>query len=394
MARRVVILLLDSVGIGALPDAALYGDVGSDTLGHVAAAYPGFRLPHLAALGLGHLHQIAGVPPCSAPQGAYGKMAEASHGKDSTVGHWEIAGCYTEKPFPVYPNGFPPEIISALVAAGGRGVLGNRPASGTAIIAELGAEQMATGKWIIYTSADSVLQVAAHEDKIPLAELYDFCQKARQIMQGKHGVARVIARPYVGEPGAFVRTANRHDYSLKPPAGHLFQQVQNGGLPSVAVGKIRDIFAGDGISHYYPATNNEAVMRETCRAMAEIPEGLIWANFVDFDMLYGHRNNTKGYAEALMAFDSWLPRFLQQMQPEDLLVITSDHGNDPTMPGTDHTREYAPLLVLGGKTGALGIRSSFADLGATIAAYLKIAPLHYGTSFLAVLRPDEKREVK
>ena len=390
MAKRVIILLLDSVGIGALPDAVSYGDGGSDTLGHVAATHPGFCLPHLASLGLGNLHRIAGVPPCPAPYGAYGKMAEASHGKDSTVGHWEIAGCYTEKPFPVYPNGFPAEVISALIAAGGRGVLGNRPASGTAIIAELGAEQMATGKWIIYTSADSVLQVAAHEDMIPLVELYDFCQKARQIMQGKHGVARVIARPYIGEPGAFVRTANRHDYSLKPPAGHLLQQVQAAGLPSVAIGKIYDIFAGDGISHYYSATNNEDIMRETCRAMTEISSGLIWANFVDFDMLYGHLNDTSGYAAALMAFDSWLPHFFQQIQPEDLLIITADHGNDPTMPGTDHTREYVPLLILGGKPVALGIRSSFADLGATVAEYLKVAPLHHGTSFLAALRPNEE----
>ncbi len=382
MNKRAIILVMDSVGIGALPDAAAYGDAGSNTLGNIATALGGLRLPCLAGLGLGHIGTFLGVEPAPAPTAAFGKMTERSTGKDTTTGHWEMAGILQEKPFPTYPQGFPASLLQEIRRISGRDILGNIASSGTAIIQALGEEHLATGALIVYTSADSVLQIAAHEDVVPLPKLYDICLKVRQLMQGEHAVARVIARPFVGKPGAFVRTAGRHDYSLKPPAGHLLQKITAAGLPVAAIGKIRDIFAGDGVGKSYAAADNVMIMQQTCRAMDEVDAGLIWANFVDFDMLYGHRNNVLGYGRALESFDAMLPDCLGKRRPKDLIFITADHGADPTTPSTDHSREYVPLLALGGKPADLDCRTTFADLGATVAQWLGVGPLALGQSML------------
>ena len=321
--------------------------------------------------------------------GNFGKMQEISCGKDTTSGHWEIAGTPVLKPLPTYPHGFPPEVIQPFVQAIHREILGNVVASGTQIIADLGEEHLKTGKPIVYTSADSVFQIACHKDVVSLEELYEMCRQARKILTGKHGVGRVIARPFIGQPGNFTRTSERRDFSLEPPAHHLLMQVQKAGLPSVAVGKIHDIFAESGVTYSFPTVNNADGIEKIQLAMEQFSEGLIWANLVDFDMLYGHRNNPVGYAKALEEFDASLSAILEKLQPGDLLLITADHGNDPTTPSTDHSREYVPLLVYGPqlKNGVdLGIRPTFADAGATIAAYLQVEPVPTGTSFLTALQ--------
>jgi phosphopentomutase len=375
--NRVIWIVLDSVGIGAMPDAAAYGDTGSDTLGHIAKLRP-MQLPNLCRLGLTKIRSFCGLPLINPAAGAYGKCALASPGKDTTTGHWEMAGIILEKPFPVYPNGFPPEIINPL----DRPVIGNKAASGTEIIQELGVEHIRTGAPIVYTSADSVFQIAAHEDVMPLDKLYQFCEKARAILRGPHEVGRVIARPFTGVPGAFKRTANRHDYAVPPPAGMLLDQLHEKGVPIYSVGKISDIFLGRGISRSVKTKNNEDGMAKTNEAMRVQPNGLIFVNLVDFDSLYGHRNDPEGYARALEAFDRWLPSL--DLQSGDVLILTADHGCDPTTPSTDHSREYTPLLVCGENVRPdldLGTRQSLADIGATVAENFGVT-LKAGTSFL------------
>jgi phosphopentomutase len=367
---KVVLIVLDSAGIGALPDAEQYGDAGSNTLGNCSRAVGGLKMPHMGKLGLGLLTGIAGVPPVDEPAACYGKMAERSPGKDTTTGHWEIAGIILDRPFPVYPDGFPPEIIEPFKDRIGRDILGNKAASGTAIIEELGELHMRTGKPIVYTSADSVFQIAAHEEVIPLDELYRICRVARELLTGRHAVGRVIARPFVGSPGSFQRTANRHDYSLKPPAPSVLNLLKDNGLEVVAVGKINDIFAGEGITRSVHTTGNIDGVNKTLELMREDFNGLIFTNLVDFDQKFGHRNDPRGYAGALEEFDSRVPDLIEALHPADVLLITADHGCDPTTTSTDHSREFVPLLVFGHqlKKGVnLGTRSSFSDVAATVA---------------------------
>jgi len=386
--QRAIILVADGVGCGGAPDAGDYGDAGADTLGNLARKLGALALPNLGALGLGNLTDIAGVPRVAAPGGAWGAMREASAGKDTITGHWEMAGLVTERAMATFPNGFPPAITDELRAAAGRELLGNKTASGTAIIEELGAEHLATGALILYTSADSVLQLAAHEEVVPLRELYEICGEARAISD-RHGIGRVIARPFVGAPGAFKRTYNRRDYAMVPPAPTLCDVLAAAGLPTVGVGKIGDIFAMRGISESIHSEGNADGMRLTLEALARVPRGLLFVNLVDFDMLYGHRNDARGFARALAELDAWLPAFQRALVPGDAAFITADHGNDPTTPGTDHTRERVPLLAFGPavRPAALGERASFCDLGQTIAAGLGVPPLARGTSFLDVMTP-------
>lgn len=368
--KRVVLLIMDSVGVGALPDAGAYGDAGSNTLGHTARAVGGLKLPHLGRLGLGNITSMEGTPPVPDPAACYGRMAERSPGKDTTTGHWEIAGLILPRPFPVYPNGFPPELIKQFEETIGRPVLGNKAASGTAIIEELGEQHLATGYPIVYTSADSVFQVAAHEAVIPVEELYAMCQAAREMLTGEHAVGRVIARPFTGKPGSFRRTARRHDYSLKPPGQTVLRLLVENNVTVTAVGKINDIFAGEGISRSIPTTGNAEGVTRTLELLRSPLDGLIFINLVDFDMLYGHRNDPQGYAAALAELDRSIPELLDALREEDVLIITADHGCDPTTPSTDHSREYVPLLVYGRALRAgvhLGVRESFADVAATIA---------------------------
>jgi phosphopentomutase len=382
--RRVVLIVLDSVGVGALPDAAAYGDEGSNTLGHLARAAGGLRLPNLQWLGLGNLTEIAGVPPRADTLGAYGRMAEASAGKDTTIGHWELAGLISLRPLPTYPQGFPADLIAEYERRIGRKVLGNKPASGTVIIEELGAEHLRTGAPIVYTSADSVFQIAAHEEVIPIAELYRLCQIARELLQGEHNVGRVIARPFIGAPGNFTRTERRRDFSAPPPGETILDHLVAAGRTVWAVGKIDDIFGGRGISFSTHTHDNMGSVNQTLRYMGEAGRGLIWANLVDFDMIYGHRNDAAGYARALEAFDARLPELMAALGAEDALIITADHGCDPTTSSTDHSREYVPLLVYGRaiRPGVkLGARATFADVAATIAEWLEVAPPQAGESF-------------
>ena len=392
--HRVFLIVLDSVGIGELPDAAQYGDQGSDTLGNLARHRP-LRLPNLARLGLGNIRPLDGIPPDPAPLGCYGRCGLVSPGKDTTTGHWELAGIHLARPFPTYPNGFPAEIIREFERRIGRRTLGNVPASGTEIIERLGAEHLRTGWPIVYTSADSVFQVAAHEDVIPLPELYRICEIARELLRGEHEVGRVIARPFLGRPGAFVRDQqNRHDYAVPPPQGMLLDKLAAAGVPVLAIGKIYDIYLGRGISEHRKTRNNEDGMAEIARAASEWRQGLVFANLVDFDSLYGHRNDVEGFARALEAVDAWLPELLARLEERDLLILTADHGNDPTTPSTDHSREYVPLLVYGPrlrKGVPLGVRRSLADVGQTVADVFlgrgsnSPAPapiLEKGTSFL------------
>jgi len=385
--RRVFLIVLDSVGIGAMPDWREFGDdMPGDTLGHCAERRP-LRLPNLERLGIANIRPFAHLRAAEAPAASYGRCALASPGKDTTTGHWELAGIILKKPFPLYPNGFPPELIREFERRIGRGTLGNKPASGTEIIRELGEEHMKTGQPIVYTSADSVFQVAAHEEVIPLEELYRICEIARDLLRGEHEVGRVIARPFVGSPGAFVRTANRHDYAVPPPQGMLLDRLAGRGVPVISIGKIADIFLGRGIAHSLKTKNNADGMEKILAAAREFPEGLVFANLVDFDMLYGHRNDPEGYSRALEEVDAWLPSLETSLAPDDLVILTADHGCDPVTPSTDHNREYVPLLAFGPRVrrGAnLGTRASLADIGQTIAAnFGAAAPA--GESFLSDL---------
>ncbi|GAB4454334.1 MAG: phosphopentomutase [Anaerolineae bacterium] len=387
--NRFIVIVLDSVGIGEAPDAAAFGDVGCHTLGNIAQAVGGLHLPNMEALGLANIAILEGLRPQRQPKAAYGKMAEVSAGKDTTTGHWELMGIHLLQPFPVYPNGFPPDVMARYEAESGRGWLGNIPASGTEIIAELGEEHMRTGKTIVYTSADSVFQIAAHEEIIPIEELYRICRAAREILRGEHEVSRVIARPFVGQPGAFERTANRHDFSVLPPEPTLLDNLKEAGQMVYAVGKIEDIFDGQGITGAVHTQSNMDGVDKTIAAIREQRErGLIFTNLVDFDARFGHRNNPQGYANALVEFDRRLPEILAGLHNDDVLVITADHGNDPTTPGTDHSREYVPLLITGAavKPGAnVGVRPTFADLAATIADTLGVKPPPQGSSFKAMI---------
>jgi len=364
-------MVLDSVGIGELPDAEEYGDRGAATLQNIAAEIGGLKLPNLEKMGLGKIENIAGLSSEIEAEGAYAKAAEKSKGKDTTTGHWEIAGLISETPFPTYPEGFPAEIMEQFEQAIGRESLANKPASGTVIIEELGQKHIETGKPIVYTSADSVFQIAAHEDVIPVNELYDYCKKARDILQGEHAVARVIARPFIGEPGNFQRTERRKDFSLAPSKPTILDYLKSQGLEVNAVGKITYIFNHSGITDSVTTTNNMDGVDKTLAYMDNTAQGLIFSNLVDFDQNYGHRRNIEGYAEALKSFDQRIPELKAAMQDDDLLIITADHGCDPTYPGTDHTREYVPILIYGKKVIKdldLGIRNSFSDIAASIAS--------------------------
>lgn len=387
---KVVIVVLDGTGIGAMPDAGRYGDEGSNTLGNLAEAAGGIDLPNLESLGLGNIGRIKGVPPAARPAAAWGKMAERSPGKDTTTGHWELTGVILDRPFPVYPHGFPPEIIISFESRIGRRVLGNKPASGTAIIEELGPEHLRTGFPIVYTSADSVFQIAAHEETIPVEELYRLCTVAREILSGEHAVARVIARPFVGKPGSFQRTTRRHDFSLPPPRPTVLEALVGRGYAVVGIGKIKDIFAGRGITHSLPVKNNADNILQTIAAVREMSPGVVFTNLVDFDTLYGHRNDVAGFARALKEFDDALPELLDTVAEDGALFITADHGCDPTTTSTDHSREYVPLLAWGLRLNPgvpLGTRDSFADLGATVAHFFNL-DWPVGTSFAPELLDD------
>jgi len=387
--RKVIIIVLDSAGIGELPDADLYGDIGSNTLGNCSRAVGGLKLPHLGRMGLGRLTEIMGVPPVDQPSACFGKMAERSCGKDTTTGHWEIAGLVLDKPFPVFPSGFPKEIIEPFEKSIDKGILGNKVASGTAIIEELGVQHMQTGCPIVYTSADSVFQIAAHEEVVPLEELYRMCETARSMLTGDYAVGRVIARPFVGSPGSFKRTANRHDYSVLPYRPTVLNLLCDHGLTVAGVGKIKDIFAGQGISTSVHIDNNMDGVDQVLELLREEFDGLIFTNLVDFDQQYGHRNDPAGYAAALEDFDRRLPEILAALQPEDVLMIMADHGCDPTTPSTDHSREYVPLLVTGKNIKSdvdLGTRASFSDVAATVAGLFGLT-FEVGESFAgAILR--------
>lgn len=381
---RVIIVILDSVGVGELPDATSYGDTGTNTLGHLAEAVGGLNMPNLGRLGLGNIIPILGVPPVTEPAAAFGRMRERSAGKDTTTGHWEIAGIITAQPFPVYPHGFPQEIIEPFEKAIGRGVIGNIAASGTEIIAQLGEEHIKTGKPIVYTSADSVFQIAAHESVVPIDELYRWCEIARGILTGSHAVGRVIARPFIGEPGNFTRTPRRKDFSLVPPQPTILDRVKESGGEVIAIGKIEDIFAKRGVTRAVHPPDNAAVTEETICTVENGEGTLVFSNLVDFDMKYGHRNDSRGYADALEAFDIEVPKLLSGMKPGDMLIITADHGCDPTTPGTDHTREHTPLIVTGPGLKSnvdLGVRESFCDVAATIADVLGLISPTCGVSF-------------
>jgi len=381
---RTIWIVLDSAGIGAMPDAAAFGDPpGADTLGNIARLR-GLTVPNLAALGLGNIKPLAGIAPAENPEGAFGRCTLASPGKDTTTGHWEMVGIHLDRPFPLYPHGFPRDIMEEFARRTGRRWLGNKAASGTEIIQELGAEHMRTGSPIVYTSADSVFQVAAHEEVIPLWELYKICETARDILRGPAEVGRVIARPFLGAPGHFTRTANRHDYAVPPPAGMLLDRLAERGVTVYGVGKIFDVFLGRGIGESAKTKNNADGMAKTLDAMTECESGLIFVNLVDFDQQYGHRNDVAGYGAALEEFDRWLPRFRDALRADDLAIFTADHGCDPTVPGTDHTREYVPLLALGPRVRRgenLGLRASLSDIGQTVASNFATSIAH-GASFL------------
>ncbi|HBB98718.1 MAG TPA: phosphopentomutase [Blastocatellia bacterium] len=388
--NRITLIVLDGAGIGAMPDAPEWGDAGSDTFGHICESRQ-LQLPNLRSLGLGNIRPLSGVARIEKPRGSYGKCALRSNGKDTTTGHWEMAGIILERAFPTYPNGFPQFVIDEFIAKTGvPGILGNIPASGTEIIKELGAEHVKTKKPIVYTSADSVFQIAAHEEVIPLERLYEICEIARDILRGEHEVGRVIARPFLGQPGSFYRTENRHDYAVPPPRENLLPLLSDNGLDVVSIGKIASIYDSEGVTQDLTARNNEQSIDQTIRALKDETRGLIFSNLVDFDMLYGHRRDTEGYARALEHFDSRWPEIEDVMRDGDLLMITADHGNDPTYPGTDHTREYAPLIVYGKKAQAgvnLGTRSSLADIGRTIADNFGL-DLRAGDGFLNRVRPN------
>jgi phosphopentomutase len=384
--QRVIWIVLDSVGIGEMPDAAAYGDAGSDTLGNIARQRE-LQLPNLVKLGLANIRPLTGLNPVAEPSASYGKCALASPGKDTTTGHWEMVGIHLDKPFPLFPQGFPPEILSEFERLTARGILGNKAASGTEIIKELGEEHMRTGSPIVYTSADSVFQIAAHEEVIPLWELYKMSETARAILRGPFEVGRVIARPFTGTPGSFARTSNRRDFAVPPPKGMLLDQLDERGLAVYSVGKIFDVFLGRGIGPHEKTKDNADGMAKTEEALEEVARGLIFTNLVDFDQQYGHRNDVDGYAKALEAVDAWLPGFIQKLNAGDLLVLTADHGCDPTTPGTDHSREYVPLLAYAPRHPVgvnLGTRATLSDIGQTVAENFGVH-IACGKSFLSLL---------
>ncbi len=386
---RAILIVLDGLGVGGAPDAAAYGDLGSDTLANMAAAAGGLAVPNLEALGLGNLHAIKGVAPVAAPRAAYGRLVEVSAGKDSTTGHWELMGVVTEHPFPTYPDGFPQDLLDEFTRRSGWGVIGNKPASGTAIIAELGDEHRATRKLIVYTSADSVFQIAAHDEVCDLQELYRVCEVARELLQPPHQVSRVIARPFTGPSGAYARTPMRHDYSIAPPKELLLPVLQCAGVRVESIGKIYDLYAGVGIDKTYASKNNGEGMARLDEVYAAAPDGtLILLNLVDFDMLWGHRNDPQGMKRGLEEFDRWLGGFLPRLRPGDLLLMTADHGNDPTTPSTDHSREMVPIIAcLGGSERGvdLGTHEGFMDVAATLAEFFGAERPRRGDSFLARL---------
>ena len=388
---RVIWIVLDSFGVGSLPDAKAYGDDGANTLLHIAENAKGFSLPNMESLGLGNIEAAPGVAATDQPRGAWGKARERSAGKDTTAGHWEMAGVITPEKFPTFPNGFPADFLKAFERAIGRGTLGNCVASGTEIIERLGPEHLRTGRPIVYTSADSVFQIAAQEDVIKLDELYKICKIAREMLKGPLGVGRVIARPFIGTPGHFVRTAERRDFSLAPVGVTVPDLVKEAGLPSVAIGKIHDIFAGRGFTESIHTENNDDGVQKTLDAMDRVHEGLLYTNLVDYDMKYGHRRDVQGYADALMAFDRRLPEITKKMGPEDLLILTADHGCDPTWHGTDHTREYIPMLFYGPRVRpvSLGERATYADEGATVADFLGVKAPAAGESMLPLFWEDK-----
>lgn len=391
MIKRVILIVLDSCGIGELPDAHLYQDEGSNTIVNTAKVVGGLKLPNLEKLGLGNIDRILGVNPKTDALANYGKMTELSAGKDSTSGHWEMMGLVLQKPFPLYPHGFPPEIIEPFEKSIGSKILGNKPASGTEIIKELGEEHMRTGQPIVYTSADSVFQIAAHEEIIPVDKLYEICMKARKILStgsigtSEHGVARVIARPFVGKPGSFKRTERRKDFSLPPPEDTVLDMLKRNGIPVIGMGKIEDLFAGHGLTESIHTKNNSDGMDKLVEAIKKFEKGLLFINLVDFDMLWGHRNDPQAFASGLEDFDLRFSEVLNLLKLEDLLIITADHGCDPTTPSTDHSREYVPLLVYGKSMKSnvnLGIRKSFSDIGKTIAEIFRVSGTKNGENFL------------
>jgi phosphopentomutase len=384
MINRVILFVLDSVGIGALPDSEKFGDIGVNTLGNIAKSTDDFKIPNLRKLGIGNIDGVDYIEAAPSPIGAYGRSLEASNGKDTTTGHWEIAGLYIEQPFKTYPDGFPKYIIDEFEAKTGRKVLCNKPASGTVVLEELGEEHMKTGNPIVYTSADSVFQIAAHEDVIPLDELYRMCQIARDMLMGDDQVARVIARPFIGEPGNFQRTSNRRDYSIKPFQKTVLDYAKEAGLKVKAVGKIVDIYDGEGITDDVHTKDNMDGVDQTLNYMKDDFEGILFTNLVDFDAKFGHRRDVAGYRNAIEEVDARLPELMGAMKSNDLMIILADHGNDPAYKGTDHTREYIPLLIFGDQVKAgtnIGTRKTFADVAATVSDILGISSTPYGTSF-------------
>ncbi|WP_044896445.1 phosphopentomutase [Bacillus alveayuensis] len=388
--NRIFLIVMDSVGIGEAPDAEKFHDKGADTLGHIAVKMNGLNMPNMSKLGLSNIREIKGIPVQEKPLAYYTKMQEASNGKDTMTGHWEIMGLHIEKPFKVFPEGFPKELIDQLEEKTGRKIIGNKPASGTAIIEELGKEHMETGALIVYTSADSVLQIAAHEEVVPLEELYNICKIARELtLDEKYMVGRVIARPFIGEPGNFTRTPNRHDYALKPFERTVMNELKDAGFDVIALGKISDIYDGEGITESIRTTSNMDGMDKFIKTLDQPFTGLSFINLVDFDAKYGHRRDPIGYGKALEEFDARLPEVLEKLRDNDLLIITADHGNDPVHHGTDHTREYVPLLVYNKKMEEgreLPLRKTFADIGATIAENFNVPMPKHGTSFLSYLK--------
>jgi phosphopentomutase len=385
--KRAAVIVLDGVGIGPAPDSAAYGDAGSHTLGNVARAVGGLTLPNLERLGLGWCRPIAGLRATVRPSAAYGVALPRSHGKDSTTGHWELCGVLLSRPFRTYPQGFPRVLLDEFARRTGRGWLGNKAASGTAIIAELGEEHQRSGKWIVYTSADSVFQVAAHEATVPLEELYRACALAREMLGDEYAVSRVIARPFRGRPGAYERTPQRRDFSLAPVGPTLLDRLAAAGVPRVGIGKVDDLFAGRNITSEHTPTNGAAYQLIE-RALDETETGFIFVNVIEFDQTWGHRNDVAGFHEGLRELDAWIPRLEARTKGDDLLILTADHGNDPTTPSTDHSREAVPVLAFGPRIRphALGERGTFADVGATVAAYFAVEPLAAGTSFLREIR--------
>jgi phosphopentomutase len=386
MSRRAAIVVLDGVGIGAAPDAAAYGDVGSNTLGNIARVSGGLNLPNLSRAGLGNIAPLDGVPPAKNATAAWGMLLPKSAGKDSTTGHWEIAGVHLDRAFPTYPNGFPADVVGEFARRTGRGVIGNVAGSGTAVLDQFGPEHQRTGAWILYTSADSVFQIAAHEDVVSLDELYRACEQAREMLVPPHDVSRVIARPFIGEPGAYARTKNRRDFSIAPPQETLLDALQTAGIARAGVGKVDDLFAGRGITSAHTASNAEGILA-IANWLTREPSGLLFSNLVDFDQAFGHRNDVPGFYGALRQFDDALPGLVALLREDDLLFITADHGNDPTTPSTDHARECVPLLAFGPRVRPidLGARETFSDLGATIADWLGLSFRGRGTSFLSQL---------